>query len=292
LTYDPGVAKVLNKKAGIFFIVFAAGLIAAIPLRTMLILFNIDPKTGFYYGKSPLITVVNILFLAVTVVLLVPLFMRGFRKLSAEPRRSAAIGVISAAAAVFMLVDAAYDLVMFKTGGASMIFNALFEFAAVAFFILFSTASFKGGKIAFPVAALLPVLWATVHLMAAFMHYTTVVNISEYLYDMLKMVFVMLFFYYHARFAGRVTNGNEIKGMLGVGLPAVFFCLVSTLPRYIALAMGRNVTVNLTEDLLFVVLSVYISAVLISVFFSKPLPVPEPEPGAAESEIPEGPQAG
>jgi len=262
---------VLNKKAGIFVGILFAGLIAAIPLRTYIIMFDIDPKTGFYNGSRNLVTIVNILLFVVTVLLVAPLVIKSYKKLEAAPRRSITIGVISAVAALAFCINAVYEfyLLASSTGGVGVFINSMLEFAAAAFFLLFSWASFKGGRIAFPIASLLPVIWATVHLMAAFMHYTTVVNISEYLFDMLKMAFVMIFFYYHARFTGRVTNGNELKGMLAFGLPAVFFSLISILPRYIAMTFGRTVTFDLPEDLLFVVLSVYIAAVLYVAFFTR-----------------------
>ena len=261
----------LNKKAGIFVGILFAGLIAAIPLRTYIIMFDIDPKTGFYNGSRNLVTIVNILLFVVTVLLVAPLVIKSYKKLEAAPRRSITIGVISAVAALAFCINAVYEFYLLAsgTGGVGVFINSMLEFAAAAFFLLFSWASFKGGRIAFPIASLLPVIWATVHLMAAFMHYTTVVNISEYLFDMLKMAFVMIFFYYHARFTGRVTNGNELKGMLAFGLPAVFFSLISILPRYIAMTFGRTVTFDLPEDLLFVVLSVYIAAVLYVAFFTR-----------------------
>jgi hypothetical protein len=234
-------------------------------------MFDIDPKTGFYNGSRNLVTIVNILLFVVTVLLVAPLVIKSYKKLEAAPRRSITIGVISAVAALAFCINAVYEfyLLASSTGGVGVFINSMLEFAAAAFFLLFSWASFKGGRIAFPIASLLPVIWATVHLMAAFMHYTTVVNISEYLFDMLKMAFVMIFFYYHARFTGRVTNGNELKGMLAFGLPAVFFSLISILPRYIAITFGRTVTFDLPEDLLFVVLSVYIAAVLYIAFFTR-----------------------
>ena len=262
----------LRKQTGLFTAVFILGLIAALPIRTCLILYYIDPKTGFYNGSSSLATVLNILLIIVTVILLIPMFIKGYKKIEAAPVRSGSIGVISALLTVLFCIDAVHDLYqLFGSSGSGGVFiNAVCGFAAAFFFAFFSLASFHGGKPALPGAALLPVIWATLHLMIAFMHYTTVVNISEYLFDMLKMVFVMLFFYYHARFAGRVSNSNEIKGMLAFGLPAILFCLVSTLPRYIALAFHHNVTYNLSEDLLFVALSVYIAAILCSVFLRKP----------------------
>jgi hypothetical protein len=291
-----GVASVLNKKAGIFVGILFAGLIAAIPLRTYIIMFDIDPKTGFYNGGSSLVTIVNILLFVVTVLLMTPLIIKSYKKLEAAPRRSIAIGIISAVLALTFCINAVYEfyLLASSTGGVGVFINSMLEFAVSAFFISFAVASFKGGRIAFPIASLLPVIWATVHLMAAFMHYTTVVSVSEYLFDMLKMVFVMIFFYYHARFTGRVTNGNELKGMLAFGLPAVFFSLLSILPRYIAFACqlsvritqlqprvsilpryniafaySKTVTFDLPEDLLFVVLSVYIAAVIFVAFFTR-----------------------
>jgi hypothetical protein len=286
------VASVLNKKIGIFVGVFFAGLLAAIPMRTCVIMFDIDPKTGFYNGGGSLVAALNILLLIVTVLLLVPSFIKSFRKLSAQPRHSAAAGFLLAAVAILFVIDAVNDFVgaandmqalhvgelselarstlLNSMYGAAV--NCVFGLAAAAFFALYSSASFKGRRIAMPVASKMPVLWAGVKLMSAFIRYTDIVKNSEYLYDMLKMVFVMIFLYYHARFTGKVSNGNELKGMLAFGLPAVFFSLVSILPRYIALALGRTaqaVNIGITSDLLFLGLAVYIATVLYAAFLSR-----------------------
>ena len=277
----------LTKKIGVFAGILAAGLAAAVPLRTCVILYDIDPKTGFYInGGSGLVTAVNILMVAAALLLMAPFVMKSFKNVAAAPRRNVAVGVITAVLAVLFAVNAFYDfyLIAATRSGAAVFVNSLLELATAGFFMELSRVSLRGAKTAFPYAALIPVIWATVHLMAAFMQYTTVVNVSEYLFDMLKMVFVMIFFYYHARYAGRVNNGNELKGMLAFGLPAVFFAMVSILPRYIALAFGRAAAFSLPEDLLFFGLAVYIAAVLYDAFVLQ-----GKNTGAARTEATEAP---
>jgi hypothetical protein len=262
---------VFHKKTAVFFGLFLLGLVAAVPLRTCAILFDIDPKTGFYYGGSGLVTALNILLIAVTVLLLAPMVMKSYKGFAAEPGPSVVTGILSAVVAAFFCIDGAHEfyILTVQATGAGTFFNSMLEFIAAVFFVMMAVSSLKGGRIAFPAASLLPVIWATIHLMVAFMHYTTVVNVSEYLFDMLKMVFVMIFFYYHARYTGRVANGREIRGMLAFGLPAAFFSLLSILPRYLALAFGHTATINLSDDLLYLTLAIYILNCLVHIFSAK-----------------------
>jgi hypothetical protein len=266
---------VTNKKSVIFFLIFVAGLAAAIPVRVGLILHNIDAAGYYKNSHSSAVTCFNITLLAAAVLLIIPFFIKSFRRRTAKPGKSYATGVLSAVLAVCFCLDALYRLygllfnkALLKADGASLFIIALFEIAAAVFFVLYSSITFKGVKTALPYASLTPVIWGVVNLMVIFMHYATD-NTSENLDDMLKVLFVMLFFYYHARYTGWVARDGEYKGMLAFGLPAVFFCLVSVLPRYIALAFGAGVTLNPTYDLLSFALAVYIFYVLARLSFGR-----------------------
>ncbi|MFT9056365.1 MAG: hypothetical protein ABF449_07035, partial [Ethanoligenens sp.] len=124
--------------------------------------------------------------------------------------------------------------------------------------------------------ALLPVLWATVHLIVSWMRFTTVVNISANLFDLLKMVAFMLFFYYHARLFGGVSNGREHRGLLSFGLLATFFGLLSAVPPlWVRLTGGRVGAFQLPDAIATLVLSVYILVLLVQLFLRRPTEKPE-----------------
>jgi hypothetical protein len=259
--------QVFGKKSFPGFAAFAVGLAAAVPLRIYLIMFDIDPGTGFYYSGGATVNALNALLIICTAVMLLPLFIPSCKVTLKAPGHSVFAGVLSAAAAAAMAADAATQFmsVAKRLSGAGTLFASMLEFAAAAFFVIFAVSCFGTARPLHPGAALLPAIWATVRLMADFMHYTTVVNVSGYLYDMLKMVFIMIFFYYFARWAGGVPNEREARGMFAFGLPAALFSLVSALPRYIAAASGAKVTLSVPSDIMYVILAAGIISICVSI---------------------------
>ena len=249
-----------KRRVGLFFIVCALGLLGAVPLRVILILYDIDPATGFYTGGSGLAMAVNVLLAAVSLFLLTPMVIRRFQggvpRLPATP----AHGVLAALLAAAMAAEIVYQFRLVVVGRtAGNLFIAMAALPAAVFFIVLAGAAFGGDLRPLPVLALFPPLWAIVHLAVSFMHYTTIASVSEYMYDMMKMIFVMIFLYYYARCAGRTPNRKEAAGMLAFGLPAVLLTGVSTLPRYIAWCMGQHrVSLPVPEDVLYLLLAVYI----------------------------------
>ena len=265
----------LKNRSGPFLMILAVALLVAVPLRVCLILFDIDPKTGFYIGGSRWVLLLNGLLVAFTVLLLIPLGMKkSLRDVRARLHGTRTSGVLTALLAAAFLTDAGYEFFLVMADRtAGNLFTSFAALAAGCFFAALAVSHLRGRSTAYPFGALLPTLWAIIHLMVSFMHYTTIVNVSEYLYDMLKMVFMMIFLYYYSRCAGNVSNRMETRGMLAFGLPAVLFAMVSTLPRYIAWLCGnRGVSLAVPEDLVFTLLSVYILVVLTGIFRHGPEP--------------------
>lgn len=258
------------KKAAVFFGIFIVGLIAAASLRTWLVLYGINPDTGFYYNNSSVtVLAMNILLLVFAVLLLLPVLLPGFKNIEASPNRSPAMGVLTAILALCFAADAFHEFYLIIAGSDALttLFNIIGEFLAAGFFAMLSGMFFKAEEVRLPIGSLLPVIWAVIHLMGSFMHYTTVVSISGYLFDMLKMVFMMIFLYYHARYTGRAQNGKEIRGMLAFGLSAAFFSLLAILPGIFAHLAGGSAQINPTDDLLYIALTVYILVTLVRIFF-------------------------
>lgn len=255
-----GVIDLQKKRAGLFFIVCAAALVGAVALRAVLIRYDIDPATGFYTGGGGLAVALNLLLVAATLFLLAPMFLRRFR--GGEPRLPAARphGVLAGLVAAALLGETVYQFRLLVTARtAGNLFISMAAVLAAVFFAVLAADSFAGRSRPLPVLALFPAIWAAVHLAVSFMHYTTIASVSEYMYDMMKMMFDMIFLYYYARCAGRVPNEKEAAGMLAFGLPAVLFTGVSTLPRYMAWLMGQHaVSLPVPEDLLYLLLAGYI----------------------------------
>lgn len=269
-----------NRLPALFFIFFVVGLCVAIALRVTLVRSFTDPVTGFYIGKyatlTPILTIVTIVC---ALILLVPLFFPE-KVLSPAPLsdKNAPLGTLAALSALALLVlslSLFFSLVTTSTSGG-LFLDALFTLAAAVYFGLQAKAFFMVVRTPNAWFALLPVLWATVHLIVSWMRFTTVVNISANLFDLLKMVAFMLFFYYHARLFGGVSNGREHRGLLSFGLLATFFGLLSAVPPlWVRLTGGRVGAFQLPDAIATLVLSVYILVLLVQLFLRRPTEKPE-----------------
>lgn len=280
------VLKLIKK--GIYYSLFAImvlGVLAAIPLRTCLILYAIDPKTGFYVAGSQLVSALNILLIILTALLVLPLLFIKQKGSAPSLKKSMPLGIMAGLLAISMAFDAivSFGNVFVSNAGAGQFITALSEVFAVIFFAVFASKLTTGNiekeeAHSLTLAALVPIIWAALTLIVTFMHYTTIANISEYLFDVLKMVFILLFLYYHARTVGRMPNGKEIKGLFMMGLPAVLFSLVATLPYYIAhIVDSSKGQFPQPGSIVYVVFSVYILFTLVDVIKRAKNPVDQAE---------------
>lgn len=263
-----------KKLPAVFFIFMLIGLCVTVGMRVMLVHSYTDPSTGFYSGAyTGPVFVLNTLVAIWAVVLLVPLFLpRKAVAASPLPRKQPLLGAVSglaAAALFFASVGSFSSLVTTNTSGG-LFLDALFTLAAAVYFIVQSRALFSGQR-PHAMAALLPVIWATVHLVVTWMHFTTVTNVPEHLFDFLKMVAFMLFFYFHARLVGGVSNGREQRGALSFGLLSLFFGLLFAVPPLFAqLSGGKLAPFSLIDSITTVVLCAYILVLCAWLFLRRP----------------------
>lgn len=264
-----------------FLMIFAVGLIITIPLAVYLILYSIDPSTHFYYDDAKYVSQTNIILVILTVILILPIFFKraGSAARYAESRRPV-LAVFSAILAAALCVCSAYDLknIVSKNGAGNFLTGLSGILAAIFFFIL-AYKAFTGKNIDIRISALLPVLWGVINLISTFMSLTQIANISEYLYEVLYMVFAILFLYYNARLVGGVTNKRELNGVFAFGLPCAFYGLLASVPPVIAhLINSTRGNLPKLQYAAYLAMSLYILALLISLIADKAKTQPEKEP--------------
>jgi hypothetical protein len=267
--------------------VFAVGLCVTIPLVVYLILYSIDPTTHFYFDNAKLVPVTNGILIALTVVLILPIFIRRNAVVSAQKsKRRPVVAFFSALTVLALFVLSAYNIAhtFSSTAGASNFLTGISGFLATIFFFTFAVTAFTGKHADLRLIALLPVLWGVVNLVSTFMNLTQIANISEYLYEVLQMVFAILFLYYNARLVGNVSNGREVNGVFAFGLPCALFGLLASLPPIIARCINKTRgSLPHVQDAVFIIMSLYIIALLVSLLIKKPeqaveTPVTEDKP--------------
>ncbi|HEX2938651.1 MAG TPA: hypothetical protein VHO66_07010 [Ruminiclostridium sp.] len=252
--------------------IFAIGAVVTVPLAVYLILYEIDPATHFYYDNARFVYFQNVFLIVITLLMILPIFLKRTSVPDNNAIRSRSIGGFSALLAIALCVSSADSMLQtFRVAkGAGGFITGLAGFIAAIFFFTFAENSFKDKKTDLRVMALLPVVWGVVNLVSTFMNLTQIANISEYLYEVMQMVFAILFLYYNARFVGGVTNGHEISGSFAFGLPCALFGLLTSLPPVIAHLINntRGSSFN-TADAVYLAMTLYIIALLYKLLKSK-----------------------
>lgn len=236
--------------------VFTLTVIAAIPLRIYELFHLVDQSTGFFSVKSPLEAALNVLLLVSTILALLFYFVKGTKK-PAGAFNGIAGATVSAVLAVCFIAAFVSDFGagMAAVNGGDLVI-ALTEIFTAAYFGAAAFCGFTGKKLNLAVPALFPIAWGVAVLVISYMNYTVTVNISKYLYDVLKMVFVLLFFYYDSVQISGVEMKKRGSGQFAFGLPAAVFCLMTAVPDIFAAFSGKGaVTV---KDILYLAAAVYV----------------------------------
>lgn len=263
----------LRKNLKLLIAFFAVSAVVTIFLVVYLILFSIDPQTHFYYDDAKLVTLTNIVLFGVTLVMLLPFFARRVKTtyLIGKEKRPV-LGAFSIIIGAFFIISGCNNIILTISAraGAGEFFIGSASVIASGFFIAAAISQFTGRKTDLRVAALLPVLWSIINLVVTFMSFTQIANISEYVYEVLQMVFAALFLYYNARVIGGLSNGREICGLFAFGLPCAMFGLLAAFPPMIAHIIDpTRGTLFITGDLIYIPLSAYIIALLVTIVRDK-----------------------
>lgn len=248
-------------------VIFIIGAIVTIPLAVYLTLYEIDPETHFYYDDAKFGNVQNIILLVSTILMIFPYFLKRAKKMEYECTRNLAAAISSVLFAVAICFSSAYSMLQTfrKETGAGGFLAGLAGFLAAIFFFTLADSIFRKKHPDLRILALLPVIWGIVNLVTTFMSLTQIANISEYLYEVMQMVFAILFFYYNARLVGGMPNGRELQGVFAFGLPCALFGLLTSLPPFIAhLFNNQRGSAPDPSDAVYITASIYILVLLIS----------------------------
>ena len=245
-------------------LITAVALLIALPVRVYQYLHVIDGTTGFYNSwTNP--TVFGLYGLCLLlIILVVALSVKNSKQtIYAMPvGKKTSVGVASLAAAVAFLIESgynAYKVYMIMTGqlvqGQLVLgdnigkptpvflgIQVVFGFLSAAFFALFAI-SYLSGKAQYKKAVLLavsPTIWGVARLMIGFTQTISYRYVSELIFDLFMIVFICMFGVAFAKMCAGVLEKRVQMRLFAYGMLASFFALLSAVPRYIMLLMGRQ----------------------------------------------------
>lgn len=247
---------------GIGVIIMAIAAVVALPIRTMQFFTVLEGESGFYREADwSVYLLYGVLALSIVAILVYGIFSRKRLYYSLEVSKRPGMGVISMAAALGVLLDAAFcitsvmkieeissglstaNYVEGMTQGDGVILTAEAVFAVFTSIYLvvlgFSYLSGKTNGSEYRLISLAPVIWSIFRLVYRFKRTISFVRVSDLLFEMIMICFMIMFFFAFAQVNSRVGGkGNEWK-IAAYGIPAALLALVCFIPRFIVTITGN-----------------------------------------------------
>lgn len=255
-----------NKSAksgfGIGVIIMAIAAVIALPLRTVQFFTVLEGSSGFYSENNwSVYLLYGVLALSIAAVLIYGIINRKKLDYSLEVVKRPGMGIISIAAALGILLDAAFCITsamkieeissglstanyvegMTEGDGIILTAEAIFAvFTAIYLVVLgFSYLSGKTNGSEYRLISLAPVLWSIFRLVYRFKRTISFVRVSDLMFEMIMICFMIMFFFAFAQVNSRVSGkGNEWK-IAAYGIPAALLVLVCFVPRFIVTLSGN-----------------------------------------------------
>lgn len=211
-------------------IVLAAAVIIALPVRLYQVFSLAEGSTGFYRdGNRTTVIVLAILALGV--------LLSGAMNYFDKNGRTAGHTVHSVPAAVFgiftglgLATQSVVSLAM-DGGPYRIMYMILSLFGILAGIVLVITAyDFATGQDHFeshPLPALVPPLWGCACLVTLFVSYVSVVNTADNIFNIFTVIFLLLFFFSQAKLLARIDEEKSGRLIYVFGLPAALLSLVT-----------------------------------------------------------------
>lgn len=256
-----GMSKAVRMKYLMY--LFAVSLVAMLPIRLYQLLGLVELDTGFFSETNFTVVLVYVLALAVPLLFIVLSYISKEVPSPMLPvGKNYALGISSLVFSAALLYDAVINVFhiipstagtigivldviksnLSESGGMFLLARIVFAFLGCVWFLVFAV-SHLGGNTAYKnykLLALAPVCWAASRLVTYLTSPISFVNITELMFELYMLMFLMLFLITSARISTGVFSEDGMWGIYGFGLSAAFFGAVVTIPRAVVLIIGRE----------------------------------------------------
>jgi len=256
-------------------IVFAVTLLITLPTRLYQVFCLTDKKTGFYTDGGATTAIISIV-LAVGILLIIVMSYMDHHVRVYHTIRSVSAAVFGTLAGLSLIVESAASLL---GGGSSqnhtmyMILSVIGIAAGIVLILI--SYDFAVGENRFsnyPLLALILPIWGCTSLVALFITYVAVVNVSENIYDTFAVIFLLLFLFAQAKMLAGVENEKSSRMIYVFGIPATLLSLVTGISGVAEFFSGSVLAGYFPVGLHFVnvMMALYVAAFLYTVYRLSP----------------------
>lgn len=236
---------------------FAAAVIIALPLRTLQYFTVLESGTGFFLKNDWSVYLLGIILSAAIIFLLVFGFIsRKSLDYSLETVKQPGQGILSLTACAGILMSTAsvgVELVNSTgfsqeetTNNVILAIQAIFGVLSAIYFLAIglSYLSGKSNGSEYRLISLAPVIWSIFRLILRFTRTISYIRVSDLMFEMLMLVFFIMFFMAFAQVNSRVDGEKKEWKIAAYGLPAALLALVCFVPRFIVMITGNADLLN------------------------------------------------
>ncbi len=245
------------------FKIFAAGLVLILPLRIYQYMNIIEGGSGFYSVKNVSIPIMYFLLAVFCFVPIILSFsMRKGLEINCPKKVRLGEGIAALLVALTLIINSVQMFALFsdilnnpqitdytptlmkylsKSGGMAILFEAIFAVLSMMFFILLGGAQLKGRSVSdYKFLAIAPLIWCICRIIYRFMRAISYLKVSDLFFEMLMIVFLMMFFLAFAQTLAGINSKGKGWKVFGYGLPAATLCLLCFIPRLTIAIIGRS----------------------------------------------------
>lgn len=235
-------------------------LVVAVPFRMYQHLNIIEEDTGFFKVVDWSVYLIYALAVFAIVVPYVLVYLAKNVPASKSPFRKNkflaiasfifAIGVILdvvTSISTFLLNAKSYSSVGISILGTAeqsqipLIAESIFGILAAIYILIFGI-SFIDGRTTYSqykFLALAPLFWSMSRIIIRFVRKIAYVNVSDLMLELFALTFIMIFLLAFARISSGLANSKAMRTLFASGFVAIFFCVVTNLPRLLMVVTGN-----------------------------------------------------
>lgn len=242
---------------GIGTLIFAAAAIIALPVRTLQYFTVLENDTGFFRENDWSVYLLGIILSAAIISLVVlGFFKRKTLDYSLEVTKRPGQGILCYTATAGMLMNTASIFIQLmnspdfseetKTPSLLLGIQAAFALLSAIYFLALGN-SYIGGKSngsEYRLISLAPVIWSVFRLVFRFTRTISYIRVSDLMFEMLMLVFFILFFMAFAQVNSRVDGNKKEWKIAAYGLPSALLALICFVPRFIVMITGNADLLN------------------------------------------------
>ena len=226
-------------------IIFAIATLSGISIRTVMLLFTIDPVSGFIKQQYTLPAIILIVFLTVSA-LTIYIFSRFINQDNIGEGKTQTIGfsVASILMGIAIMHETFFSSLL---DGAGELKTLHYVFSAAAAVSLVVLGGLKLLNKDCPVyLSLAPIAFWITRLIIIFSNFSTISTISDTLIETACLCLCLITFLNFSKLTCGYLSANKISSTFALSLLTSYTCFIASIPRFIAdiLSVGEAVHVN------------------------------------------------